>query len=1096
MTTLFSACSADPQIALAKSAICADSKKTLVYGLTGSQKSLLIAAAYKDIPKQTLIVTQNQETLEKLNSDLVSLLPNEKILTLPPLDIVTFAAAAKSIELSAVRLDVLSRILRGEKLIVLAESQSVMQKMPRKQDFLNSRISLSYGETVNRELIIASLVNFGYERVDEVDFAGQFCVRGGIFDIFAINAELPVRAELFGDEIDSLREFDPNTQRSVKEIQFADILPFIQQQIKGKSDLVLSYLEKNATIIFDEPGRIREKMTNLVEENPGMKPFVGNWPDVTLSCAPYNAVYLSLLLQKVQNAGQYETIGITASGIAPFHRQMESLAEELKRWHEKKYATIILMSNKDKAHALKMNLLEEKIPAVLSTGEYAPVEPGKTLLAVGALIGGFELPKAKLAVLTEMDIWGRQKKKRRLRAGKENRISYFRDINAGDYVVHANHGIGKYIGVKTIETGGIFRDYLHIKYAGEDKLYVPVDQVSLLKKYIGSEGEAPSLSRMGGSDWIRATTRAKAAVADMAKELLELYAKRRVQPGFAFMEDTPWQREFEDTFPFEETEDQLTAIAEVKKDMERPESMDRLLCGDVGFGKTEVAIRAAFKATLNNKQVAVLVPTTVLAQQHFQTFKPRFEKFGAVVDMLSRFRTAKEQKNTLKQLAAGKIDVIIGTHRILQKDIKFKDIGLLIVDEEQRFGVAQKEKLKQWQQNLDVLSLSATPIPRTLHMSLTGVRDMSIIETAPEDRYPVQSYVVEYNEEIVREAIGRELRRGGQVFFVYNRIATIDKIHQRLSEILPDATINTAHGQIPEEILESVMLDFYEGRIDVLVCTSIIENGLDVPNANTIIIYDADHLGLSQLYQMRGRVGRSRRLAYAYFTYRQNKVLSETAEKRLQAVKDFAELGSGFKIAMRDLEIRGAGSLLGQEQHGHIVSVGFEMYCRLLDEAVKEMRGEEIIPPPPEPTLSIDVNAYLPGDYITDAMHKMEIYQKIAIVKDEEEISELTDELTDRFGDMPSPVLNLLKVVRIKNFARTLEVSSITERSERLELVFANEPNISPSAIENLRNTFKNKISFSPGLPRTIRLSTSSSKPEPVLDVIFKALDVLKIGTL
>ncbi|MDR1701153.1 MAG: transcription-repair coupling factor [Sporomusaceae bacterium] len=1092
MLDLFSAYEKDPQIALAKEALTtAGSQKTLVYGLTGAQKSFLIAAAYQKKPQQMLVVTPNEQSLTELHADLTSLLPEAKILILPPLDIVTFAAAAKSIELSAARLDVLSRLLRGEELIVLAESASVLQKTASREDFLNSRVSLQYGEAVNRADIITSLVNFGYERVDETSSPGQFSVRGGILDVFAINADLPVRAEFFGDEIDSLREFDPNTQRSVKEIKFRDVLPFLQPEIKGRAGLVFSYLEQDAAVIFDEPGRVREKAAKIIKENSALKPFIAGWEEAMSACEPYNTGYLSLLLQKIPNSETDAIIGVTGKSIAPFHRQLENLVDELKRWHEQKYATVILMSGAEKTNSLKTALLAEKIPVIFDTVPQA----GKTLLATLALSGGFELPHAKLVIISEIDIFGRQKKKRLLRPNKEQRLSYFRDINTGDYIVHVNHGIGKYVGVKTIETGGILRDYLHIKYAGDDKLYVPVDQVGLLQKYVGSEGDVPRLNRMGGSDWLKTKTRAKTAVTDLAKELLHLYAKRSVQTGFAFSEDTPWQREFEDAFQFEETQDQLLAVAEVKKDMEKAEPMDRLLCGDVGFGKTEVAIRAAFKATLSGKQVAVLVPTTVLAQQHYQTFKDRFEKFGAVVDVISRFRSAREQKATLKKLAEGKVDVIIGTHRLLQKDVHFKDVGLLIVDEEQRFGVAQKEKLKQWQQNLDVLSLSATPIPRTLHMSLTGVRDMSIIETPPEDRYPVQSYVVEYSEEIIRDAISRELRRGGQVFFVYNRVASIDKMSDRLREILPGAAIQTVHGQMPEEILEKVMLDFYEGATDVLVCTSIIENGLDVSNANTIIIYDADHLGLSQLYQMRGRVGRSKRLAYAYFTYRQNKILTEVAEKRLQAVKEFAELGSGFKIAMRDLEIRGAGSLLGGEQHGHIVNVGFEMYCRLLEDAVKEMRGEEIIPPPPEPSLNLDINAYLPGDYIQDAMHKMEIYQKLAAAKSEADLVELADELIDRFGDLPEPVQSLIQVVRVKNLARDLNITLITEKNSRLELVFATDIPLSPDALTNLRNTFKGKLNFSHTLPRTIRISTAKIN-ESVLAVSLQALTILKSGAI
>jgi transcription-repair coupling factor (superfamily II helicase) len=614
----------------------------------------------------------------------------------------------------------------------------------------------------------------------------------------------------------------------------------------------------------------------------------------------------------------------------------------------------------------------------------------------------------------------------------------------------------------------------------------------MLQKYIGSEGEAPRLSKMGGSDWLKAKTRARAAVADIAKELLALYAERQVAKGYAFQPDTTWQAEFEEAFAYEETPDQLTALVDVKADMEKPQPMDRLLCGDVGFGKTEVAIRAAFKAVIGGKQVAVLVPTTVLAQQHFQTFSARFAGFGPVIDVISRFRSPKQQKATIAKLAAGRVDILIGTHRILQSDVTFKDLGLLIVDEEQRFGVSQKEQLKRWRADVDVLTLTATPIPRTLHMSLSGTRDMSIIETPPEDRFPVQTYVVEYDETIIREALRRELKRGGQAYFVYNRVQTIDKMHEHLSEMLPDARIRTAHGQMPEELLEQVMFEFYEGEFDILVCTSIIENGLDVANANTMIVYDADFFGLSQLYQMRGRVGRSHRMAFSYFTYRRDKVLTEVAEKRLQAIKEFAELGAGFKIAMRDLEIRGAGNLLGAQQHGHIATVGFELYCRLLEEAVQELKGcGQVIEKPPDPVLELNTDAYLTGEYIADAMHKMEVYQRIAAIRSEEQIVDLVDELVDRFGDMPAPVLNLLSVARIKNWARLCGVRSLIERKDSVEIQFAANPNVNPNAIMELKSRYPGRISLLPGPPQTIRLKTAKLTI-PVLEWLEKLLAAMQ----
>lgn len=1086
MQPLFDAIQTDKALQQALAACTAANKASLIYGLTGTQKSVLLAAAYHKKPRATFIITVSGESLSQLKSDLVTLLPEAPVLELPALDFVTFSVTAKGLELTAQRLDIYSRLLGGEPVIVLATAEAIMQKAPPKEELVNSRVSFAAGGIVQLEKLLATLVRFGYERVDQVDNVGQFSARGGIIDIFPLNRPYPLRLELFGDEIDSLREFDPATQRSIGAVDKADIMPIIEPEHSGRRTTVLSYLPADGCVVFDEPARLREAMAKLIKENPEIKRRVYAWPDIAAAAQGFNIVYLSLLLQKTPYTEPGEIHSITAKGIAPFHRQMEMLVEELKAWRDRKLQAVIFMTNRDKAVHLQQNLTQEGVSAVFSE-QLTTLVPGTVMITVGVLAGGFELPHAKLAVLTEKEIFGRQKKGLRPRAAKGQQITYFRYLKVGDYVVHVNHGIGKYAGVETLEVGGVHRDYFLIRYAGEDKIYVPTDQVHLLQKYIGAEGEVPRLHRMGGTEWQKATSRAKAAVADLAKELIALYAARQVTPGFAFEPDTPWQKEFEEAFPYEETPDQLQAISEIKRDMEAPRPMDRLLCGDVGFGKTEVAIRAAFKAVMSGKQVAVLVPTTVLAQQHYQTFSSRFAGFGPVVDVISRFRSPKEQKATLAKVRAGQVDVLIGTHRLLNPDVQFKDLGLLIVDEEQRFGVAQKEKLKKWRTNIDVLTLSATPIPRTLHMSLVGARDMSIIETPPEERYPVQTYVIEYNEEVVRDAIRRELRRGGQVYFVYNRVQTIDKMHKRLSEILPDARIGVAHGQMSEDRLERVMLDFYEGNYDILVCTSIIENGLDVPNANTIIVYDADKFGLAQLYQMRGRVGRTHRMAYAYFTYQRDKVLTEVAEKRLQAIKEFAELGAGFKIAMRDLEIRGAGNILGPQQHGHILSVGFEMYCRLLDEAVQELRTGKAIEPPPEPVLEFNVDAYLSGDYISDAMHKIEVYQRIAAIRTEEHISEMVDELIDRFGEPPQPVQNLFMVARVKNYARALGIRSIFQRRDHVEIQFTDRPNIGVDDIIALKSSYPGRVSIQPGPPQTLRLKTANLT-EPILDWLVKVL--------
>ena len=1058
-----------------------------IYGVTGVQKSALLAAAYQSAPKPTVIVTGNHESVEQLRADFATLLPNTLVLELPALDIITFTAVAKGVELAARRMDILGRLIRGENIIVLATPEAAMQRVLPREHFENNRITISNGSEMIREDLLESLVRFGYERVDQVEGLGQFSARGGIVDIFPISSKVPIRLELFGDEVDSLREFDLASQRSMHAVEQVDILPLSEIEKSGTPTVFLSYLPAISTIVFDETARIREQMGKLVKENPEIKKSTFTWSDIVTVAVHYNVLYISLMLQKIPYTQPDEIISITAKGIVPFHRQMDMLIAELKNCQEHKSYPIIFMSNQEKAVSLQHTLAEDGISAVFSDVIHTLTE-GTVLITVGLLSAGFELPQARLLVIAEKDIMGRQKKKPRPRVGKGQQIAYFRDIKIGDYVVHINHGIGKYVGVETLIVGNVHKDYLHIRYAGEDKLYVPTDQVHLLQKYIGSEGDAPRLNKMGGSDWLKAKGKAEKAVADMAKELLEIYAQRKVASGFAFDPDTPWQKEFEDAFPYEETPDQLSAIIEIKGDMEKSQPMDRLLCGDVGFGKTEVAIRAAYKAVMGGKQVAILVPTTVLAQQHYQTISARFAGFGPVVDVISRFRNAREQRATVEALASGQVDVLIGTHRILQSDVIFKNIGLLIVDEEQRFGVKQKEKLKKWSAGIDVLTLSATPIPRTLHMSLVGARDMSIIETPPEERFPVQSYVVEYNEEVMRDAIKRELKRGGQVYFVYNRVQTIDKMYRRLAEMLPDAKIRVAHGQMPEEMLEQAMLDFYEGTDDVLLCTSIIENGLDVPNANTIIVYDADHFGLSQLYQMRGRVGRSHRMAFAYFTYRQDKVLTEVAEKRLQAIKEFAELGAGFKIAMRDLEIRGAGNLLGSQQHGHIVSVGFEMYCRLLDEAVQQLKTGQTLEAPVEPVLEFNVDAYISGDYISDAMHKIEIYQRIAACRNEKHISDLVDELIDRFGEPPSCVLNLLEVVKIKNFSRTIGIRSVIQQPNYIEVAFIDKPNVKPEQIMALKEAFPARVMI---YPEGIRLKTVQISNDKLLNWLVKVFTTL-----
>ena len=749
----------------------------------------------------------------------------------------------------------------------------------------------------------------------------------------------------------------------------------------------------------------------------------------------------------------------------------------------------MVLNNQQRREGIERALEGEGIAFVHSEEWIA--KPNTVIILQGLLTDGFELPNSHLVVVVEGNIYGQQKRKLRNKPKKGQEINYFTDLTPGDYVVHSMHGIGKYIGLKTIETEGIHRDYIEIAYAGTDKLFLPANNLDQLQKYIGNEGDVPRIHKMGGRDWAKVVTKAKKSIDDLADKLVEIYAQREITEGFAFLPDQPWQQEFEDAFPYEETEDQLQATAEIKASMEKPVPMDRLLAGDVGFGKTEVAMRAIFKAVMSGKQVAVLVPTTVLAQQHFQTFWNRFAPFGVKVDVLNRFRSTSEKKQVLKGVEDGSIDVLIGTHSLLNKKVVFKDLGMLVVDEEQRFGVAQKEKWKEWDSNIDVLTLSATPIPRTLHMSLVGVREMSVINTPPEERLPVQTYVVEYDMNIVADAIKRELARGGQVYFVYNRVASINHMGELLEAALPGLRYAIAHGQMTGRQIEEIMTDFYEGHYDVLLSTSIIETGLDIPNANTIIIYDADRLGLSQLYQMRGRVGRSRRRAYAYFMYRPDKMLSEAAEKRLKAIEEFTELGAGFKLAMRDLEIRGAGNLLGSQQHGNIASVGFGMYVSMLEEAIAKAQNKEVEREVSiDPAIDLEVDAFIDDAYIKDSARKISVYQRLLHIKSKEQLDDMTDELIDRFGTPTDPVDRLLRIAQIKEQARLLGIKSIVRRDQQLTIHWHDDSKMADWDMGAVREDLWKKMKFADTKPATLYVSLKGMKGSilTITEAVMKAL--------
>lgn len=878
---------------------------------------------------------------------------------------------------------------------------------------------------------------------------------------------------------------------------------------------LLDYFAVPPLVVVDETARIREaaaeveslgrdRQVSYLEKGgllPGQLGLYMGFDQLAHRLKRWQTIHLSLLLRKVPGVDPQNVVSVQgAKPMQEFHGQWPLFKEELDRWVAQRYRIFLLAATEERRQRLREQMLEaDRIPTLAEpqTGAdglpaWPAPAPGAVQIGIGSVEAGFQWPALRLVVVTDGEIFGRTKKRRRSQssglAREGARITSYQDLQVGDYVVHQVHGIGRYLGVQSETILGVTRDYLVIQYEGSDRLKIPTDQIDQISKYIGAEGHEPKLNRLGGSEWSKVKARVKESIREMAAELLRIQAMREAMPGHAFSPDTPWQKEFEDAFPYEETPDQLQAAEEIKRDMEKPRPMDRLLLGDVGYGKTEVALRAAFKAIADGKQVAFLVPTTILAQQHYVTCLQRFSGFPIRIDVLNRFKTPKEQQKTLEALARGEVDLIIGTHRLLSDDVRFKDLGLLIVDEEQRFGVQHKEKLKALRATVDVLTLSATPIPRTLHMAMVGIRDISTITTPPEDRYPVETYVAEADDDLIREAITRELYRGGQVYYVYNRVHDIDKVAAKVQRLVPEARVAVAHGQMKEEKLEQVMMDFLDREYDVLVATTIIESGLDIPNVNTIIVEDADQLGLAQLYQLRGRVGRSNRVGYAYFLYRKNKVLSEVAEKRLQAIKDFTELGSGFKIALRDLEIRGAGNLLGPEQHGFIVSVGFDLYTQLLEETVRELKGEA--PPPPEfqPAVELSVDAYISDQYISDPRQKIEAYRKLRAVRSLEDAQDLAEEWTDRYGPMPQPVANLLALARIKVLAAAAGVTAVQQMKDRVTVKFLADRRPDPAVVADLNRKYRGRIQLSTYRQPSLVLRVQDFTPA---DLLYALEDIL-----
>jgi len=928
--------------------------------------------------------------------------------------------------------------------------------------------------TVDIEQLKNQLVALGYERVGQVEMPGQFSVRGGIVDIYCLTEENPWRIELWGDEIDSIRSFDPESQRSLENLEELTIYPAVEHI--GDKDMVsfLDYFPEERTIIFlDEPNRLTEKggaveeeyrQSRMHREEKGSRNLPENWlcsfEQLQKELNKRNCISVCALEPKQAGWKVREKFYLEVKSISAYNNSFELLVKDLHQYKKQGYRIALLSGSRTRAERLAKDLQEEGLAAFYGQDYDREICPGEIMVVYGHAKKGFEYPLIKFAVMTESDIFGQEQKKKKKKNYSGSRIQDFAELSIGDFVVHEKHGLGIYRGIEKVEVDRIVKDYIKIEYRGGSNLYIPATQLDCLQKYSGADAsKAPKLNKLGTQEWNKTKSKVRGAVKNIAKELVELYAVRQEKEGYVCGPDTVWQREFEEMFPYEETEDQLSAIEDAKRDMESTRIMDRLICGDVGYGKTEVALRAAFKEVQESRQVAYLAPTTILAQQIYNTFVQRMKEFPVRVELLCRFRTPAQQKKAIEDLKKGQVDVIIGTHRILSKDVQFKNLGLLIVDEEQRFGVTHKEKIKQLKKDVDVLTLTATPIPRTLHMSLIGIRDMSVLEEPPMDRMPIQTYVMEYDEETVREAINRELRRGGQVYYVYNRVTDIADVALRIAKLVPDARVDFAHGQMSERELENVMYSFVNGDIDVLVSTTIIETGLDISNVNTMIIHDSDRYGLSQLYQLRGRIGRSNRTAYAFLMYRKNVMLKETAEKRLAAIREYTDLGSGFKIAMRDLELRGAGNLLGAQQHGHMNAVGYDLYCKMLNEAVKEAKGIHTMEDF-ETSVDLNVDAYIPDSYISNEFQKLDIYKRIAGIETQQDYDDMLEELLDRFGEPGKAVLNLLAIAKLKAIAHQGYVTEIKQTGKTVRFTLYEKARLNTEGFPALMQKYRRGLQF------------------------------------
>ena len=1039
---------------------CMESQKShLMYGLSG-------IAPYR------LILAEDERRAREIYEDYRFY--DRKVYSYPAKDLLFFQADIHGNLLIRQRMKVIKALLEEKELTVVTSIDGCMDFLESLEKIKEQLIHYESDSTVDIEQLKNQLVALGYERVGQVEMPGQFSVRGGIVDIYCLTEENPWRIELWGDEIDSIRSFDPESQRSLENLEELTIYPAVEHI--GDKDMVsfLDYFPEERTIIFlDEPNRLTEKggaveeeyrQSRMHREEKGSRNQPENWlcsfEQLQKELNKRNCISVCALEPKQAGWKVREKFYLEVKSISAYNNSFELLVKDLHQYKKQGYRIALLSGSRTRAERLAKDLQEEGLAAFYGQDYDREICPGEIMVVYGHAKKGFEYPLIKFAVMTESDIFGQEQKKKKKKNYSRSRIQDFAELSIGDFVVHEKHGLGIYRGIEKVEVDRIVKDYIKIEYRGGSNLYIPATQLDCLQKYSGADAsKAPKLNKLGTQEWNKTKSKVRGAVKNIAKELVELYAVRQEKEGYVCGPDTVWQREFEEMFPYEETEDQLSAIEDAKRDMESTRIMDRLICGDVGYGKTEVALRAAFKEVQESRQVAYLAPTTILAQQIYNTFVQRMKEFPVRVELLCRFRTPAQQKKAIEDLKKGQVDVIIGTHRILSKDVQFKNLGLLIVDEEQRFGVTHKEKIKQLKKDVDVLTLTATPIPRTLHMSLIGIRDMSVLEEPPMDRMPIQTYVMEYDEETVREAINRELRRGGQVYYVYNRVTDIADVALRIAKLVPDARVDFAHGQMSERELENVMYSFVNGDIDVLVSTTIIETGLDISNVNTMIIHDSDRYGLSQLYQLRGRIGRSNRTAYAFLMYRKNVMLKETAEKRLAAIREYTDLGSGFKIAMRDLELRGAGNLLGAQQHGHMNAVGYDLYCKMLNEAVKEAKGIHTMEDF-ETSVDLNVDAYIPDSYISNEFQKLDIYKRIAGIETQQDYDDMLEELLDRFGEPGKAVLNLLAIAKLKAIAHQGYVTEIKQTGKTVRFTLYEKARLNTEGFPALMQKYRRGLQF------------------------------------